>query len=997
MFADGTPFAFSTLDGDYFPDGTLTLQAVSLPIIGPASINASSQPVPLGIRQGQTLTVAAGGIVGRSFNAAAGSTVHVSSGGVVGDNFEAVGATVTVDGGVVGDAADMFGGSVFNLTGGSIGNRFESFAGSTVNVNGGKIGDDFRVRKGSIANISGGAVGVGFYVTESGTAQISGGTFGDYLGAESGATVTITGGNFGEGIDFASGANVSISGGTFGDAISNHTSYNTTDIYGGDFRFDGQPISALASIGSQATLAGYSYSAGVISGVFADGTQFAISGGNFGALFHTVALPSVGAAILKASTDSIPLGIRGGQTLFVDAPGVVGRNFNAGRGSVVEIQSTGDVGKSFRSIGAVVVMAGGTIGQQMSAFDGSSISIFGGTVGDGFHADNGSSVQLAGGSIGNGFGASRHSTLTISGGTLGTDAIIGNGSRLNISNGSIGNFLEIDTFGELNMTGGTLDFETLVAGQATISGGRIGDFFTAYQGANVKLSGGSFGDNFVAAGGSNVLQNGTDFRVNGVQVWGGNGVRIPVDVPAGAVISGVFADGSPFAFSAGDQDGLDGAFSLQETLVGSPGQYDFRASTDHLPTGLRNFQTLTVDAGGVVPDNFVAGYGSVVHVQPGGMVGANLEVVGAYMDMTGGSVGERFDAMDGAMVNISGGTIGSDVDIVRATVNVTGGMLSYGAKLKSGSTLNVSGGSIGDVTASSGANLNLSNGTIGSAVVSSSTVSITGGNITGNLTFDTGATGTVSGGTITGAVGLNKGCRISISGGQFNSTLSPDLQSTANITGGTLSKGLTTRGLVNVSGNPLVGGFTVGTAGDLKIAGGTFTGARRLMASGEVDLYGTQFLLNNVPVSGLALNQPSTLTTRGGMTLSGLLASGAPFSFVLNFTNPQSNDFFSTTGKLTLTLMLPGDFNHNGIVDAADYTVWRNALGQSVANGSGADGNFDGVVDGLDYGVWQNNFGHKLSGSGSGAGGNVAVPEPSSVFLAAAATLAVLLFRRNAG
>jgi hypothetical protein len=137
------------------------------------------------------------------------------------------------------------------------------------------------------------------------------------------------------------------------------------------------------------------------------------------------------------------------------------------------------------------------------------------------------------------------------------------------------------------------------------------------------------------------------------------------------------------------------------------------------------------------------------------------------------------------------------------------------------------------------------------------------------------------------------------------------------------------------------------------------------------------------------------LTTRAGMTLSGLLASGAPFSFVLNFANPQSNDFFSTMGKLTLTLMLPGDFNHNGVVDASDYIVWRDSLGHSVTNGTGADGNFDGVVDALDFAVWQSNFGHTAAGNGSGSWALSSVPEPSGAFLAVGAFLALLFVRRH--
>ena len=58
---------------------------------------------------------------------------------------------------------------------------------------------------------------------------------------------------------------------------------------------------------------------------------------------------------------------------------------------------------------------------------------------------------------------------------------------------------------------------------------------------------------------------------------------------------------------------------------------------------------------------------------------------------------------------------------------------------------------------------------------------------------------------------------------------------------------------------------------------------------------------------------------------------------------------------------LPGDYNHNNVVDAADYTVWRDMLGTSgLALYEGADGSGDGMVDAADYGVWKSHFGQTL-------------------------------------
>ncbi len=60
-----------------------------------------------------------------------------------------------------------------------------------------------------------------------------------------------------------------------------------------------------------------------------------------------------------------------------------------------------------------------------------------------------------------------------------------------------------------------------------------------------------------------------------------------------------------------------------------------------------------------------------------------------------------------------------------------------------------------------------------------------------------------------------------------------------------------------------------------------------------------------------------------------------------------------------------GDYNHDGYVNAADYTVWRNTLGDSVAPFSGADGSGNGLIDQDDYDAWKANFGAVAAGAGS--------------------------------
>jgi hypothetical protein len=78
--------------------------------------------------------------------------------------------------------------------------------------------------------------------------------------------------------------------------------------------------------------------------------------------------------------------------------------------------------------------------------------------------------------------------------------------------------------------------------------------------------------------------------------------------------------------------------------------------------------------------------------------------------------------------------------------------------------------------------------------------------------------------------------------------------------------------------------------------------------------------------------------------------------------------------------LLAGDYDQNGIVNSADYTIWKQNFGASVTAGSGADGNGDGKIDAADYTVWRDHLGQSLvGGAGSGSLSTSAVPEPTSL------------------
>jgi T5SS/PEP-CTERM-associated repeat protein len=81
---------------------------------------------------------------------------------------------------------------------------------------------------------------------------------------------------------------------------------------------------------------------------------------------------------------------------------------------------------------------------------------------------------------------------------------------------------------------------------------------------------------------------------------------------------------------------------------------------------------------------------------------------------------------------------------------------------------------------------------------------------------------------------------------------------------------------------------------------------------------------------------------------------------------------------VSLVAALPGDFNGNAQVDAADYVVWRKTGGSQAG-----------------YNTWRANFGES-PGGGSVASANATVPEPASLVMVIAAFVGVSTWRLRA-
>jgi hypothetical protein len=122
-----------------------------------------------------------------------------------------------------------------------------------------------------------------------------------------------------------------------------------------------------------------------------------------------------------------------------------------------------------------------------------------------------------------------------------------------------------------------------------------------------------------------------------------------------------------------------------------------------------------------------------------------------------------------------------------------------------------------------------------------------------------------------------------------------------------------------------------------------------------------------------------------GWTLTSANDISADGQFIVgNGTNPSGNTE-AWIARLQVAPTLPGDFNHDGTVDASDYVVWRKGLGT--------------VYSQNDYNTWRAHFGENMGATGSASASAeprlATIPEPVSIALAAAGFAVRIACRRR--
>lgn len=255
-------------------------------------------------------------------------------------------------------------------------------------------------------------------------------------------------------------------------------------------------------------------------------------------------------------------------------------------------------------------------------------------------------------------------------------------------------------------------------------------------------------------------------------------------------------------------------------------------------------------------------------------------------------------------------------------------------------------------------------------------ITLDGSKTLGKLTFDSPYSYTITPGTGGSLSFNNSGSTATLISNQGSHTLATDVQLTSSLNA-TINTGTLT-----------ISGAATGPGGLIKNGVGTLTFMATNSYAGNTTVQAGRLVLTNRGLADgadVSISSGATLDLKfsgsadviDSLFLNGIsrpvgtwgaVGSGAQFT----------SSLFLGIGVLQVTNYVPsflaGDYNSNGIVDAADYIVWRRSIGAStIAN---RDPLNTGPVGAADANTWRAHLGQMV---GAGAGlSEVPVPEPAT-------------------
>jgi T5SS/PEP-CTERM-associated repeat protein len=614
---------------------------------------------------------------------------------------------------------------------------------------------------------------------------------------------------------------------------------------------------------------------------------------------------------------------------------------------------------------------------------------------------------------------------TVIGGLTGSNGaalVTGLGSELNSGGQLVIGYdgtgrLTIADVGDASSTEGLVGLAADATGTVTVTGGAswtINERIAVGENGSgtLNIEDGGIVDNGNATVGGGVGSNGAVNVTGDNSTWNNRG-NLSVGYSGSGQMQ-VEAGGQIFSAIAAIGHNADSMGSA------SVGDEDSRWTSNELQVGSAGNGALTIDAAGNVSTmlatigTFASGTGIVtvmgsgatwsnsgqlsvgsqgngsLFIESGGNVSSATGFIGTFSNSHGEATvtgaGSTWTNDQYLIVGYSGeGSLrveaGGSVSEPQAFIGYTAGSVGNVTVVGAGSTW--SGASLievgrqgsGMLTIEAGGKVNSPFGFIGSMTGSTGAVTVTGNG------SEWRATGSLFVGGSSSQAGGNGALTVRDGGRVFANTV--HIWSSGTLGGdGTVQSNVINGGRVRPGNSPgvlnIVGNYTQQVGGTLEIElGGTIPASQydSLAVTGAVNVGGTLLvsLINNfIPAAGDSFQ---ILTATAGLT--GTFASEMLPDLADNLTWHISYNTNSVLIGVGLSGGLPGDYNRDGTVDAADYVVWRNNEGTTNLLPNDLLG---GIIDSRQYNQWRANFGATTAGAAAVASADslsAVVPEPA--------------------